>query len=103
METIKICRMSPERGYEDSIAEYDAKFSAVYCLCLFVCQHLWHTDYLNKRMVEKARHMITLGKSNRACYFWAGNDVTYSAMATSGKDAITGKFGSIFDYEPIKI
>jgi len=100
MRTIKICRISPENGYEGGIAEYNGEFSAVYALCLYVCQYLWHTDYLNKRMIEKARNKITLGKSNRACYFWADNDVTYSAIATSGKDAITGEFGSKYDYEP---
>lgn len=103
METIKINRISPTDGYEDGIAEYNGELSAVYALCLYVCQYLWHVDYHNKRMIEKARSIITLGKYNRHCYFWADNDVTYSAMATSGKDAITGEFGSKYDYEPKKI
>lgn len=99
METIKINRFSEDGGYESAIAIYEGKFSAVYCLCLYICQNIWHVCYLNKRNIEHAKNKIFLGKYNRAAYFYVG-DATYSAMATDGRDAITGEFGSKYDYEP---
>lgn len=102
MNTIKINKISPN-GYEGGIAEYDEKFSPVYCLCLYVCQFILHVDYMNKNNINNVRKRIHLGKYNKGCYYWAGNDTTYSAIATSGKDAFDGEFGSRYDYEPIKI
>ena len=101
MSTIKINKISPD-GYEGGIAEYDAKFSPIYCLCLYVCQYVLHTDYMNKRNIENVRKKIHLGKYNIGCYYWAGNDTTYSAIAPSGSSVFIGEWGSKYDYKPIK-
>ena len=99
MNTIKINKISPN-GYECGIAEYDAKFSPVYCLCLYVCQYILHTDYMNKKNIENVRKRIQLGKYNKCCYYWAGNDTTYSAIAPKDSDVLTGQWGGKYDYEP---
>ena len=92
MNTIKINKISPD-GYERGIAEYDAKFSPIYCLCIYVCQYILHTDYMNKRNIEYVRKRIQLGKFNLGCYYWAGNETTYSAIAPEGRDVLTGEWG----------
>lgn len=87
-------------GYEADVAEYDNKLSCVYALCLYVCQFVLHTDYLNKRELAKVRNRIVLGKENRGCYYFADNDVVYSSIAPVGSTALDGEFGSKYDYEP---
>ena len=99
MNTIKINKISPN-GYEGGVAEYDAKFSPIYCLCLYVCQHVLHIDYMNKNNIENVRKRIQLGKYNKGCYYWGGNDTTYSAIAPKDRDVLTGQWGSKYDYEP---
>ena len=102
MNTIKINKISTN-GYEGGIAEYDARFSPVYCLCLYVCQYVLHTDYKNKRNIDYVRKRIQLGRYNRTCCYWAGNETTYSAVAPEGSDVLTGEWGSKYDYEPKKL
>nr|DAQ19307.1 MAG TPA: hypothetical protein [Caudoviricetes sp.] len=99
MNTIKINKISPN-GYEGGVTEYDAKFSPIYCLCLYVCQHVLHIDYMNKNNIENVRKRIQLGKYNKGCHYWDGNDTTYSAIAPKDRDVLTGQWGSKYDYEP---
>lgn len=56
---------------------------------------------MNKRTIENVRKRIQLG--NKGCYYWAGNETTYSAVAPEGSDVLTGEWGSKYDYEPIKL
>ena len=99
MNTIKINKISPN-GYECGIAEYDAKFSPVYCLCLYVCQYILHTNYMNRKNIENVRKRIQIGKYNKCCYYWDGNDTTYSAIAPKDRDVLIGQWGGKYDYEP---
>lgn len=81
------------------VAEYDDKFSAQYCLILYVCQYIMHCDYMNLANVKKVRDRIYFGKSNRAAYYDEGNEV-YSAIAPKGRTVIAGDYGSKYDYKP---
>jgi len=98
METIKINKIS-NNGYEGGIAMYDARFSPIYCLCLYVCQYVLHVNYMDKTQIEKIRQKIHLGKSLQTCFYWAGNDTTYSAIAPEGRSVLEGDFGSKFDFQ----
>lgn len=102
MKTIKINKISPN-GYEGGIAEYDARFSPVYCLCLYVCQYVLHINYMNKKNIDNVRKRIHLDKDNIVCSYWAGNDTTFTAIAPNDSDVLTGDWGSKFDYEPRQI
>lgn len=101
MNTIKINKIE-SNGDIVCVAEYDAKFSAEYCLILYVYQYVMHYDYMNLANVKKVRDRIYFGKSNRAAYYDNGDDV-YSSIAPKGRTAIEGDFGSKYDYKPIKL
>lgn len=101
MNTIRINKIE-SNGNIKCVAEYDAKFSAEYCLILYVCQYIMHCDYMNLANVMKVRDKIYFGKSNRAAYYDMDNDV-YSAIAPQGRTALEGNYSSKYDYEPIKI
>ena len=101
MNTIKINKIE-SNGDIKCVAEYDDKFSAEYCLILYVCQYIMHCDYMNLSNVKKVRDRIYFGKSNRAAYYDRDNEV-YSAIAPQGRTALEGNYGSKYDYEPIKI
>ena len=55
---------------------------------------------MNKRNIENVRKRIQLGKYNKGCYYWAGNETTYSAVAPKDRDVLTGEWGSKYDYKP---
>lgn len=101
MNTIKINKIE-SNGDIKCVAEYDDKFSAEYCLILYVCQYIMHCDYMNLANVKKVRDRIYFGKSNRAAYYDRDNEV-YSAIAPKGRTALEGGCGSKYDYEPIKL
>lgn len=101
MNTIKINKIESD-GDIKRVAEYDAKFSAEYCLILYICQYVMHCDYMNLANVKKVRDRIYFGKFNRAAYYDRENEV-YSAIAPKGRTALEGDFGSKYDYEPIKL
>ena len=101
METIKINKINGN-GEIECVAWYDAKFSAEYCLILYVCQYIMRCDYMNLDNVKKVRDRIYFGKSNHAAYYERENEV-YSAIAPKGRTAIEGDYGSKYDYTPIKI
>jgi len=101
MNTIKIHKIG-SNGDIKCVAEYDAKYSAEYCLILYVCQYVMHCDYMNLANVKKVRDRIYFGKSNRAAYYEIDNDV-YDAIAPQGRTALEGDFGSKYDYKPKKI
>jgi hypothetical protein len=58
---------------------------------------------MNKKNIEYVRKRIQLGKFNLGCYYWVGNETTYSAIAPNGSDVLTGEWGSKYDYEPKKL
>jgi hypothetical protein len=101
METIKINKIE-SNGDIKCVAEYDAKFSAEYCLILYVCQYIMHCDYMNLANVKKVRNRIYFGKSNRAAYYDKDNEV-YSSIAPKDRTALEGDSGSKFDYKPIEL
>ena len=101
MNTIKINKIEGN-GDIKCVAEYDAKFSAEYCLIIYICQYVMHCDYMNLANVKKVRHRIYFGKSNRAAYYDTNNEV-YSAIAPQGRTALVGDYGSKYDYKPIKL
>lgn len=80
------------------VAEYDAKFSAEYCLILYVCQYIMHCYYMNLANVKKVRDKIFFGKSNRAAYYDTCYEV-YSAIAPQDRTALEGDYGSKYDYK----
>jgi hypothetical protein len=55
---------------------------------------------MNKNNIENVRKRIQLGKYNKGCHYWDGNDTTYSAIAPKDRDVLTGQWGSKYDYEP---
>lgn len=99
MELIKINRIST-KGYEEGIAYYDAKFSAVYCLCLYICQYVAHVNYLDKYQLDKIRKKIIIGRTLRGCYYYANDEVVYGAIAPRDKGVFDGEFGSKYDFQP---
>lgn len=102
METNKINRISESGGYEPAIAIYDGKFSSVYAMILFIC-HRKGWNYMNRKLVEKARTLTHLGKYNLGVYYYE-DGVTYSCIHNSiHPDALTGDFGSKYEYKRIKI
>lgn len=98
MNTIKINKIE-SNGDIKIVAEYDAKFSAEYCLILYICQYVRHCDWMNLANVKKVRDKIYFGKTNRAAYYDNGFDV-YSAIAPEDRTAIEGNYGSKYDYKP---
>lgn len=98
MNTIKVNKIE-SNGDIKCVAEYDNKFSAEYCLILYVCQYVMHCDYMNLANVKKVRDRIYFGKSNRAAYYDRDNEV-YSAIAPQGRTALEGDYGSKYDYKP---
>lgn len=98
MNTIKINKIE-SNGDIKCVAEYDARFSAEYCLILYVCQYVMHYDYMNLANVKKVRDGIYFGKSNRAAYYDRDNEV-YSAIAPKGRTALEGDYGTKYDYKP---
>lgn len=99
MATIIINKFGEDGGYQAAIAEYDGKFSALYALCLYVCQNILHVDYLNKFEKRKVQGRMFLGKSGTHCYYYDGNS-TYSAHASDGRLVSDGIYYSKYEYEP---
>lgn len=98
METIKINKIS-NGCYQRGIAAYDAKFSPIYCLCLYVCQYILRVNYMDRRQLEKVRKKIYWGRTLRGCYYQANKDTIYSAFAPLGRNVFDGVFGSKFDFQ----
>lgn len=98
MNTIKINKIE-SKGDIKCVAEYDAKFSAEYCLVLYVCQYIMHCDYMNLANIKKVRDRIYFGKSNRSAYYEKDNEI-YSAIAPKGRTALECDYGSKYDYKP---
>ena len=78
-KNLNVISVIHENGEITEVKTYDGKYSGVYALTMFLCDH-YDRDFHNEKDLEWAKKKIIIGMSKKTCFFYEGKDV-YSCVA----------------------